>query len=68
MNAHRSVLARALVAKEDADVRATPLRILALAVEALLCWERKDISVRLLVHLGLTFDLLCSQGAPGVLR
>ena len=37
--AHRSVLASALVAEEDTDVGAAPLRVLTLAVEALL---RKD--------------------------
>lgn len=36
VRAHRTMLAGALVAEEDADVRAAPLGVLALAVEALL--------------------------------
>ena len=34
MGAHRPMLGSALIAQEDADVGATPLRVLALAVEA----------------------------------
>jgi len=34
--AHRSMLASALVAEEDTDVGAAPLRVLILAVEAFL--------------------------------
>ena len=43
MGAHRPMLGRALVAQEDANVGATPLRVLALAVEADLWQHRVSI-------------------------